>query len=147
MRYGEGIPVRHRVKSQRSSHITNVVTTAGLHSILMFAPTNCTAMPGGFAACMSYDLYIFLADIHSSSTVLFYRLQSVLLCVLHGRYAASAGVIYIFEHLHTSTVMHYNNSASLRLHASNATSASTPQEYSMMYFVCFFPVAFALTNI
>ena len=29
-------------------------------------------MLGGFAACMPYGLYIFLADIHNSSTVLFY---------------------------------------------------------------------------
>ena len=29
-------------------------------------------MPGGFAACMPYGLYILLADIHNSSTVLFY---------------------------------------------------------------------------
>ena len=66
---------------------------------------------------------------------------------LRGRYAASVGVVYIFEHLHTSTVMHYNNSASLRLHDSNAMSASTPQEYSVMYSICFFLRAFALTTI
>ena len=46
---------------------------------------------------------------------------------LRGRYAASVGVVYIFEHLHTSTVMHYNNSA--------------------MYSICFFLRAFALTTI
>ena len=39
MGYGEGIPVRHHVKSQMPSRSTNVVTAAGLHDILMFAPT------------------------------------------------------------------------------------------------------------
>ena len=40
MQYGEGIPVRHHVKSQMPSRSTNVVTAAGLHNnILMFAPT------------------------------------------------------------------------------------------------------------
>ena len=68
--------------SSRRCLPTNVMTAAGLHNILIFAPTNCTVMPGGFAACMSYGLYTFLADIHNnSSTVLFYRLHSVLLCV------------------------------------------------------------------
>ena len=56
---------------------------------------------------------------------------------LHGRCAASVGVLYIFN-IFTPvhyTVIYYNNSASLRLRASNATSASTPQEYSVMYSV------------
>ena len=39
MRYGEGILVRHHVKSQMPFRSTNVVTAAGLHNILMFAPT------------------------------------------------------------------------------------------------------------
>ena len=51
---------------------------------------------------------------------------------LHGQYAARVVVIYIFEHLYTNTVMFYNKYASLRLHDSNATSTSTPQEYSVM---------------
>ena len=66
---------------------------------------------------------------------------------LHGRYAARVVVIYIVEHLHTSTVMFYNKYASLRLHDPNATSASTPQEYSVMHSVCFFLRAFALIKI
>ena len=40
---------------------------------------------------------------------------------------------FIFEHLHTSIVMFYNKHASQHLHDSNATSASTPQEYSVMH--------------
>ena len=39
MQYGEGIPARHHVQSQMPSRSTNVVTTAGLHNILMFALT------------------------------------------------------------------------------------------------------------
>ena len=39
--------------------------------------------------------------------------------------------------------MYYSNSASLRLHASNEASASTPQEYSVTYFLCYFLGAFA----
>ena len=39
MRYGEGIPVRHHVKSQMPSRRTNVVTAVGLQNNLMFAPT------------------------------------------------------------------------------------------------------------
>ena len=57
---------------------------------------------------------------------------------LHARYAASVVVIYIFEHLHISTVMSHNKYASLRLHDSNATSPSTSQEYSVMHSVWFF---------
>ena len=38
MRNGQGISVHH-VKSQMPSHGTNVVSAAGLHNILMFAPT------------------------------------------------------------------------------------------------------------
>ena len=75
---------------------------------------------------MSYGLYIYFADIHNSSTVLLYRLEYVLLCV-HGRYATSLVVFYIFENLDTSTTAVYNNnSASLRLHPLNAASARTP---------------------
>ena len=95
---------------------------------------------------MPYGLYIFLADVHNSSTVLFYWLVCAALRLL-GRYAARVVVIYIFEHFHTSTVMFYNKYASLRLHDSNATSASTPQEYSVMHSVCFLLRAFALINI
>ena len=79
--------------------------------------------------------------------------RSVLLAIvfaalrLHGRYAARIVVIYIFEHLHTSTVMFSNKYASLSLHDSNATSASTPWEYSVMHSVCFFLRAFALIKI
>ena len=43
--------------------------------------------------------------------------------------------------------MFYNKFASLRLHDSNATSISTPQEYSVMHSVYFFPGEFALVNI
>ena len=39
MRYGEGISVRHDAKSQMPSRSTNVVTAAGLHKVLIFAPT------------------------------------------------------------------------------------------------------------
>ena len=97
---------------------------------------------------MPYGLYIFLADIHTSSTVLFYQVLAIVCAALrlHDRYAARVVVIYIFEHLHTSTVMIYKY-ASLRLHGSNATSASTPQEYSVMHSLLFFLRAFALIKI
>ena len=55
--------------------------------------------------------------------------------------------VFVFEHLHTSIVMFYNKYASLGLHDSDATSASTPQEYSVMHSVCFFLRAFALIKI
>ena len=66
---------------------------------------------------------------------------------LYGPFTASVLVIYIFEHLYTSTVMFHNKYASLRLHDSNATGPSTSQEYSLMHSVCFFLRAFALINI
>ena len=91
---------------------------------------------------MSYGLYIFLADIHNITVVPYCSTLR-----LHGRYAASVVVIYIFVNLHISTVMFHNKYASLRLHDSNATSPSTPQEYSVMHCVCFFLRAFGLINI
>ena len=91
---------------------------------------------------MPYGLHIFLEDIHNSIIVPYCSTLR-----LHGRYDARVVVIYIFERLHTSTVVFYNKYASLRLHDSNATSASTPQEYSVMHSVSFFLRAFALINI
>ena len=75
------------------------------------------------------------ADIHNSSTVhvlpatVFAALRPAL--HLHGRYAVSLVLFHIFEHLHTSTVMYYKNSASLRLHASNAASTSVVHRNTM----------------
>ena len=82
-------------------------------------------------------------SVYISSRYTQQKYRTVLLAIvcaalrLYGRYAARVVVIYIFEHLHTSTVMFYKY-ASLRLHDSNATGASTPQEYSVMHSVCFF---------
>ena len=96
-------------------------------------------MPGGFAACMPYGLYIFLPDFHNSIIVLFYSASAR---SIHREHCS----IYIFKHLHTSTVMFHNKYASLRLHDSNATRPSTPQGYSVMHSVCFFLSAYALIN-
>ena len=139
MQYGEGIPVRHHVKSQMPSRSTNVVTAAGLHNILMFAPTVLRCPEVLRHACRTvciYFLQIFTTVVPYCSTL-----------HLHGPFTASVIVIYIFEHLHTGTVMFHNKYASLRLHDSNATSPSTSQEYSVMHSVCFFLRAFALINI